>query len=79
MTRALPDAQREALLARIPLGRLGTPDDIAQRGGVSGRPARRLHHRRDAARQRRHVHGLNKSRASPVRDRRAVDCDVAIW
>ena len=28
MTRALPDAQREALLARIPLGRLGTPEDI---------------------------------------------------
>ena len=28
MTRALPEAQREALLARIPLGRLGSPDDI---------------------------------------------------
>ena len=30
MTRALPDAQREALLARVPLGRLGTPEDIAE-------------------------------------------------
>jgi 3-oxoacyl-[acyl-carrier protein] reductase len=29
MTRALPAAQREALTARIPLGRLGTPDDVA--------------------------------------------------
>ena len=29
MTRALPEAQREKLLERIPLGRLGTPDDIA--------------------------------------------------
>lgn len=29
MTRAMTDAQREALLARIPLGRLGTPDDVA--------------------------------------------------
>lgn len=29
MTQAMPDAQREALLARIPLGRLGAPDDIA--------------------------------------------------
>jgi 3-oxoacyl-[acyl-carrier protein] reductase len=29
MTRALPDAQREKLLERIPLGRLGTPEDIA--------------------------------------------------
>jgi 3-oxoacyl-[acyl-carrier protein] reductase len=29
MTRALTDAQRAALLGRIPLGRLGTPDDVA--------------------------------------------------
>jgi 3-oxoacyl-[acyl-carrier protein] reductase len=29
MTRALPQAQRDALTTRIPLGRLGTPDDIA--------------------------------------------------
>ena len=28
MTRALSDAQREALLTRIPLGRLGSPEDI---------------------------------------------------
>jgi 3-oxoacyl-[acyl-carrier protein] reductase len=29
MTKALPDAQRSALLERIPLGRLGSPEDIA--------------------------------------------------
>jgi 3-oxoacyl-[acyl-carrier protein] reductase len=29
MTRALTQAQRDALLAQIPLGRLGTPEDIA--------------------------------------------------
>ncbi len=29
MTRSLADAQRDALLARIPLGRLGSPDDVA--------------------------------------------------
>ncbi len=29
MTRALPDAQRQALLAHIPLGRLGNVEDIA--------------------------------------------------
>ena len=29
MTKALPDAQREKLLEKIPLGRLGTPQDIA--------------------------------------------------
>jgi 3-oxoacyl-[acyl-carrier protein] reductase len=30
MTKALPEAQREALLGRIPLGRLGAPEDIAE-------------------------------------------------
>lgn len=29
MTRDLPDAQRDALLGQIPLGRLGKPDEIA--------------------------------------------------
>ncbi|HEY9381788.1 MAG TPA: 3-oxoacyl-ACP reductase FabG [Burkholderiales bacterium] len=29
MTKALPDAQRDALLGQIPLGRLGRPEDIA--------------------------------------------------
>jgi 3-oxoacyl-[acyl-carrier protein] reductase len=29
MTRALADAQKAALTSRIPLGRLGTPEDIA--------------------------------------------------
>jgi 3-oxoacyl-[acyl-carrier protein] reductase len=29
MTRALPEAQREALAGQVPLGRLGTPEDIA--------------------------------------------------
>ncbi len=30
MTDALPEAQRAALLQQIPLGRLGTPDEVAQ-------------------------------------------------
>jgi 3-oxoacyl-[acyl-carrier protein] reductase len=29
MTRALPDGQKKALLEQIPLGRLGTPQDVA--------------------------------------------------
>jgi 3-oxoacyl-[acyl-carrier protein] reductase len=29
MTKALPDAARDTLLSRIPLGRLGTPEDVA--------------------------------------------------
>jgi 3-oxoacyl-[acyl-carrier protein] reductase len=30
MTRALPEAQRQALLQHIPLGRLGGVEDVAQ-------------------------------------------------
>jgi 3-oxoacyl-[acyl-carrier protein] reductase len=30
MTKSLPEAQREALLSRVPLGRLGSPEDIAE-------------------------------------------------
>jgi 3-oxoacyl-[acyl-carrier protein] reductase len=30
MTKSLPDAQRAALLGRIPLGKLGAPEDIAE-------------------------------------------------
>ncbi|MBI5599673.1 MAG: 3-oxoacyl-[acyl-carrier-protein] reductase [Deltaproteobacteria bacterium] len=30
MTRALPDKARESLIARIPLGRLGTAEDVAE-------------------------------------------------
>ena len=30
MTEALSDKQRQALLTQIPLGRLGTPEDVAQ-------------------------------------------------
>jgi 3-oxoacyl-[acyl-carrier protein] reductase len=29
MTAALPDAQHQALMAQIPLGKLGLPEDIA--------------------------------------------------
>ncbi len=58
MTRALSEAQRTALNAQIPLGRLGLPADIAAAvaflladgGYITGR---------DPARERRHVHGLS--------------------
>jgi 3-oxoacyl-[acyl-carrier protein] reductase len=30
MTRALPQQQREALIAQIPLGRIGSPADVAE-------------------------------------------------
>jgi 3-oxoacyl-[acyl-carrier protein] reductase len=39
MTRALSEEQRSALLARIPLGRLGKPEDIAAAVGYLASPA----------------------------------------
>jgi 3-oxoacyl-[acyl-carrier protein] reductase len=39
MTRALPDARKDALLARIPLGRLGQPEDIAAAVAYLASPA----------------------------------------
>ena len=39
MTRALPEAQREALLAQIPLGRLGQPEEVAAAVAYLASPA----------------------------------------
>ena len=39
MTSALDDAQRAVLAARIPLARLGTPEDIAQAVAFLASPA----------------------------------------
>jgi len=39
MTRALPEAQKTALLAQIPLGRLGQPEDIATAVAYLASPA----------------------------------------
>ena len=39
MTRSLPDEQKQALLAQIPLGRLGRPEDIAAAVAYLASPA----------------------------------------
>ena len=59
MTRALPEAAREGLVGQIALGRLGEPADIARAVAFLAGPTRGLHHRRNPARQRRHVHALS--------------------
>ena len=58
MTRALSAEQRGTLQAQIPLGRLGSPEDIAAGGPVLRVPPGRVHHRRNAACQRRDVHAV---------------------
>ena len=39
MTKKLEEKQREALVANVPLGRLGTPEDIAAAVGFLASPA----------------------------------------
>ena len=60
MTQALPEAQRGALAAQIPLGRLGSASGHRTGRVLPGGAGRRLDHRRDAERQRRHAHGLKR-------------------
>ena len=54
MTDALNDQQREAILSRIPMGAMGSGDDIGAAGGLPRVEGSRLRHRPDASRQRRH-------------------------
>ena len=53
MTDALNDQQREAILSRIPMGAMGSGDDIGAAVVLPRQPRGRLRHRPDASRQRR--------------------------
>ncbi len=64
MTAKLPAEQQAALTAQIALGRLGAVEDIACGSRVSCVATSGLHYRRDVARERRHVHGLNRCQVS---------------
>ena len=64
MTAKLPAEQQQRSTAQIALGRLGAPEDIAAGSRVSCVATSGLHHRRDVARQRRHVHGLKRCQVS---------------
>ncbi len=61
MTRALNEAQTQALLGQIPLGRLGQADDSRVGGRVPCVRRRVLRFRRHAACQRWHVHELKRA------------------
>ena len=68
MTKALSEAaQPAALLAQIPLGRLGQASEIAHAVAFLASPQAGLHHRHGAACQRRHVDGLSGWRATARR------------
>ena len=53
MTDKLNDKQREAILGRVPAGRLGTLGRRGRRGRLSGLQRGRLHNRPDPACERR--------------------------
>ncbi len=65
MTRALPEAQREGIAVADRARTARRARRHRQGGRVSGLAGCGVHHRRDAARQRRHVHGV-KQRATGV-------------
>ena len=60
MTDKLNDKQREAILARVPAGKLGHAGRCRGGGGLSGLRRGRLRHRADPARQRRHGDDLKR-------------------
>ena len=66
MTQALDDRQREALLGRIPAGRLGAGSDIAAGVDLPRQHGGELRHRPDPACERRDGHDL-KPAVRPVR------------
>jgi NAD(P)-dependent dehydrogenase (short-subunit alcohol dehydrogenase family) len=59
MTRALPDAQRDALIGEHPPGAARAARRDRRRRGLFGLARGGLHHRRDPARERRHAHGMS--------------------
>ena len=63
MTRALAEAQREKLVERDSARAARHAGGHRARGRVSRLARGRLHHRRDAARQRRHVHAVASAAA----------------
>ena len=65
MTKGLAEAQTAALLAQIPLGRLGQAERDRPRRRLSRLARGRLHHRHRTARQRRHADELSPAAAAP--------------
>ena len=61
MTEVLPEAQKEALLGRIPIGDLGDGRGHRRRRRLSRQPRGRLCHRPDAARERRDGDALTQA------------------
>ena len=45
MTAALTETAKNAALGSIPMGRMGTPENVAKAVAFSSRRGRRLHHR----------------------------------
>ena len=64
MTDKLNDKQKEAILARVPAGKLGTGADVAAAAVYLASDEAGLRHRADAPRQRRHGDDVRRRCAS---------------
>ena len=72
MTDDLNDKQREAILAKIPPGRLGTADGSRGMRRFPRKRRSRLHHRPHAQRQRRHADAVSRGQRGFADVRRTV-------
>ena len=63
LTDVLPEEAKQAMLANTPLGRLGSPEDIAGSGTLPRLRRGLVHHRRGAARRRRPGNVTTRERA----------------
>ena len=67
MTDKLNDKQREAILARVPAGKLGSAADVAAAAVYLASEEAAIRHRPDHPRQRRHGHDLAHDREMALR------------
>ena len=68
-----PEVLKTKIIPQIPVGRLGTPEEIAPRRRLPRLRRGRLHHRLDAVDQRRPVHGVSGQWSVVSRKPRATD------
>jgi NAD(P)-dependent dehydrogenase (short-subunit alcohol dehydrogenase family) len=61
MTAVLSEEFKQTAVKQIPLGRVGTPEDVASAVAFLASDEALLHHRPRAERERRHVDGITST------------------